>query len=52
MTEIEYLLDRAETCRKMAQKTTFPRETERLTQRAADFERRAAILESRASSRS
>jgi hypothetical protein len=51
MTEIEYLLDRAQTCRKMAQTKTLSRETARLIERATEFERQAAILEARVSSR-
>lgn len=51
MNEIEHLLDRAQTCRKMARITTLARETERLILRAAEFERQAAILEARVSSR-
>jgi hypothetical protein len=47
MTEIEYLLDRARSCRKAAGIETLPRESERWQARASTFECQAAALEAR-----
>jgi hypothetical protein len=44
MNEIEYLQDRAQTCRRMARTAMLPREIDRLVAQAAAFERQAATL--------
>jgi hypothetical protein len=51
MNEIEYLLERARSCRKMARTSIIARDVNRLEERAVEFERQAAALEARLQSR-
>jgi len=51
MTEIQYLLERARSCREAARASILARDGDRLEERARDFERKAAALEARLQSR-
>jgi hypothetical protein len=51
LTEIQYLLERARSCRKMARTSVIARDIDRLEERAREFERQAAALEARLQSR-
>lgn len=51
MSEIQYLLERARSCRKMARTSIIARDVNRLEERAVEFERQAAALEARLQSR-
>ncbi len=51
MTEIQYLLERARSCRNVARTSVIARDIDRLEERALEFERQAATLEARLQSR-
>jgi hypothetical protein len=51
MTEIQYLLERARSCRSVARASVIARDIDRLEERALEFERQAATLEARLQSR-
>ena len=51
MSEIEYLRERAESCRAAAGTMTLPSAIRQLEDLAAAYERRAAVLEARVASR-
>jgi len=51
MTEIQYLLERARSCREAARASLVARDIGQFEERAAEFERKAAALEARRQSR-